>query len=368
MLTRRVSRPVRVGRMTVGGAAPISVQGMAKTDTRDVAATVRQLKAMARAGGEILRLAVPDREAALALREIRRRLPGLALVADIHFDYRLALLALEAGVDKLRLNPGNVGAPERVRRVVREAKARGVPIRIGVNAGSLEKHLLARLGRTPEAMVESALSHIRILEDLDFREIVVSLKSSDVMQTVEAYELLASQVDYPLHLGITEAGTAFAGTVKSAVGLGALLARGIGDTLRVSLAASPVREIRVGHEVLKSLGLRQGGAVVIACPSCGRCEIDLVRVARAVEQRIADIDYPVRVAVMGCAVNGPGEAREADVGLAGGTGFGLLFIRGKPAGRVAAADMVEAVYRAVQTFVEEERDGRGIRQGDHAAR
>lgn len=324
---------------------------MAKTDTRDVVATAAQIADMAAAGCELVRLAVPDTDAALALGEIRRRLAGagvdVPLVADIHFDHRLALEALRQGVHKLRLNPGNIGGSERVRAVVAAARERGVPIRIGVNAGSLEKDLLEAYGRTPRAMVESALRHVRILEDLDYREIVISLKASDVMTMVEAYRLIADEVDYPLHLGVTEAGPPPAGTVKSAVGIGHLLALGIGDTLRVSLTADPVEEIEVGLEILYALGLRRAALEVVSCPTCGRIEIDLRQVVREVQERLTGLEKPVKVAIMGCAVNGPGEAREADVGLAGGRGVGMIFVHGKMVRKVRQEEMVDAMIEEI---------------------
>lgn len=354
MIERRESRPVRVGSLVIGGGAPVSVQGMAKTDTRDAAATAAQVRAMAEAGAQLVRLAVPDMEAARALGEIRRRLKAegcdVPLAADIHFDYKLALEALRQGVDKLRLNPGNIGGPQRVRTVAEAARERGVPIRIGVNAGSLEKSLLEAYGRTPRAMVESALGHARLLEDLDFRDIVISLKASDVLTTIEAYRLLAGRVDYPLHLGVTEAGPGLAGTVKSAVGIGHLLALGIGDTLRVSITGDPVEEIRVGLEILYSLGLRRKALEIVSCPTCGRTEIDLQAIVRRVEERLAGLAKPVKVAVMGCAVNGPGEAGDADVGLAGGAGVGMIYRRGRMVRKVAEEEMVEALVEEIRAL------------------
>lgn len=344
---------MRAGSVTIGGDAPISVQSMAKTDTRDPIATAGQIRRLEEAGCEIIRVAVPDLEAAEALGQIKRGI-SIPLVADIHFDYRLALKALEIGVDKLRINPGNIGERARVEAVVKEAAARGVPIRIGINAGSLEKDLLARYGHpTPEAMVESALRHVGILEDLNFRDIVISLKASDVMTTVSAYRLLAERVEYPLHVGITEAGTAWAGSIRSAVGIGTLLAGGLGDTLRVSLTGDPAEEVRVGFEILRSLGLRQRGPTIISCPTCGRCQVDLIGVAEEVQKRLAHISAPIRVAVMGCVVNGPGEAQEADVGLAGGKGVGLLFRRGKAVGKVREDEMVDALCREAEEAARE---------------
>ncbi len=340
---RRQTRKIQIGDVAVGGDAPISVQSMCNTDTRDIAATTAQIESLAAAGCEITRCAVPDEAAATALAAIcaQSRIP---VIADIHFDYRLALLSLQAGVAGLRLNPGNIGARWKVAEVVQACAERAVPIRIGVNSGSLEKVLLEKYGHpTAEAMVESALGHIRLLEDLDYREIKVSLKSSDVSRTVAAYRLLAGQVDYPLHIGVTEAGTTWSGTIKSAVGLGALLYDGIGDTLRVSLTGDPVEEVRVGWEILKSLELRERGPVFISCPTCGRCQIDLIRVAEEVEKRLHDLPVKLTIAVMGCVVNGPGEAREADLGIAGGKGQGLLFRRGEVIRRVPEAELADAL-------------------------
>lgn len=348
----RTTRPVRVGRVVIGGGAPVSVQTMTKTDTRDVRATVDEIRRLHVAGADLVRLAVPDREAARALREIVRQSP-LPVVADIHFHYQLALMALEAGVHKLRLNPGNIGGPERVRAVVREAKARGVPIRIGVNAGSLEKDLLEKHGRVPEALVESAERHVRILEDMDFRDIVVSLKASDVPTMVRAYELMAERSEYPLHLGVTEAGPGLAGTVKSVAGIAHLLLRGIGDTIRVSLTEESAEEVLVGLEILYALGLRTKTLEIVACPSCGRCEIDLFSAVREAERQLADLSAPVKVAIMGCVVNGPGEAREADVGVAGGNGYAVLFKKGRMERRVTEAEMIPALVEEVRRIAEE---------------
>ncbi|MCL4424173.1 MAG: flavodoxin-dependent (E)-4-hydroxy-3-methylbut-2-enyl-diphosphate synthase [Firmicutes bacterium] len=368
-MTRRIARGVRVGSLLIGGLAPVSVQSMTKTDTRDIANTRAEVRRLEEAGAELVRLAIPDLEAAQALGAIKRaaRVP---LVADIHFDYRLALEALEQGVDKLRINPGNIGGKDRVKALAEAARVRGVPIRIGVNSGSVERELLEKYGgATAEAMVESALEHIRLLERESFLDIVVSLKASDVPRTLRAYRLLADQVDYPFHIGITEAGTVWSGTVKSVAGLGALLSQGLGDTLRVSLTGPAEEEIRVGREILKAMGWLQNGVEVISCPTCGRTEIDLVRTANAVEEALADLTVPLKVAVMGCAVNGPGEAREADVGLAGGRGFGLLFRRGEIVGRVTAEEMSEALIRLARAEAggkSEPRLARGVerRQGD----
>ena len=350
----RTTRQIHVGTVPVGGGAPVSVQSMTNTDTRDVAATLAQIRSLAEAGCEIVRCAVPDQQAAAALAAIRRDCP-LALIADIHFDYRLALAALAAGVDGLRLNPGNIGARWKIEEVVRACAERQVPIRIGVNAGSLEKPLLEKYGHpTAAAMVASALGHIRILEELNYRELKISLKASDVRRTVAAYRLLAAQCDYPLHVGITEAGTTWAGTIKSAVGLGALLYDGIGDTLRVSLTGDPVEEVRVGWEILKSLELRERGPVFISCPTCGRCQIDLIPVAEEVERRLHDLPKKLVIAVMGCAVNGPGEAREADIGVAGGQGEGLLFRKGEVVRKVPAAQLADALVEEARKLAEED--------------
>jgi (E)-4-hydroxy-3-methylbut-2-enyl-diphosphate synthase len=362
MQTRKA---VRVRDVTIGGGAPVVVQGMTKTDTRDVAATLEEIRRYAEVGCEVVRVAVPDREAAEALGPIVRHSP-IPVVADIHFDYRLALEALRQGVDKLRLNPGNIGGRERVEAVVKAAKERQVPIRIGVNAGSLEKELLATHGRTAEAMVESAARHIRILNDLDYDEIVVSLKASDVPTMIEAYRLMAERYPYPLHLGVTEAGTPFQGIIKSAVGIGTLLAEGIGDTIRVSLTAPGEEEIRVAWEILKSLKLRNRGANLVACPTCGRLQFDMWPVAEELERRLATIAEPITVAVMGCAVNGPGEAREAHVGLAGGKEMGLIFRHGRIVRRVDQADMVEELWKEILDAAEEVRlSGEGAER-DHA--
>ena len=351
---RRTTRPVRVGSVQVGGGAPIAVQSMTTTDTRDAAATLAQVRALAGAGAEIVRLAVPDAEAAAALSEIVRASP-VPLVADIHFDYRLALTALSAGIHCIRINPGNIGSRERVREVVKAARERSVPIRIGVNAGSLEDDIVERYGwPTAEGMVESAERHIRFLEDEGYREIKVSLKAHDIAMTVRANRLFAQKFEYPLHLGITEAGTLLTGAVKSAAGLGILLADGIGDTIRVSLAADPVEEVRVARVLLKSLGLKFGGATLTACPTCGRCSVAMIPIAERVEQRLAHLKGEVNVAVMGCEVNGPGEAAAADVGVAyGHKGVGLLFRGGKIVKRMKAEELEDAVVEEAERIAEE---------------
>lgn len=345
---RNRTRKLQVGNVPVGGGSTISVQSMSKTDTRDAAATARQIRRLAKAGCEIIRVAVPDMEAAQALGKIRKAIP-IPLIADIHFDWRLALEAISQGIDGLRINPGNIGARWKVAQVVSACKDKGIPIRIGVNAGSLEKDLLKKYGHpTPEALVQSAAEHINILESLDFREIKVSLKASNVPTTVDAYRLFAKKFNYPLHIGISEAGPSFTGIIKSSVGLGILLSEGIGDTMRVSLSADPVQEVRVAYEILKSLGLRQKGATIISCPTCGRCQIDIRGLAAKVETELKDIEKQVTVAVMGCVVNGPGEAREADIGIAGGKGSGILFRKGKVVKTVKEKDMLKELMSEIR--------------------
>jgi (E)-4-hydroxy-3-methylbut-2-enyl-diphosphate synthase len=343
-----------LGKLPIGGDAPITVQSMTKTDTRDVRATVQQIWDLEAAGCEIVRCAVPVREAAEQLGAIKKKI-RIPLVADIHFNYKLALLAIEQGVDGLRLNPGNIGARKYVEEVVRAASERKIPIRIGVNAGSLEKDLLEKYdGPSAAGMVESGLRHIHILEDVGYQEIKISLKASDPLMMIEAYRMLADQVDYPFHLGVTEAGTPSVGTIKSAVGLGTLLAEGIGDTIRVSLAADPVEEVRVGTEILKALKLRKEGLTFVACPSCGRADVDLVGLAKAVEERMLPYsNLNIHVAVMGCEVNGPGEARAADLGVAGGKGLGLIFKRGQVIRKVPEAGIVDALMEEVQKLAAE---------------
>ena len=344
---KRLTRQIAIGGVAIGGGAPCSVQSMCSTDTRDVAATLAQITRLAAAGCELVRCAVPDMAAADALSGIKLQ-SQIPVIADIHFDYRLALRVLEGGIDGLRLNPGNIGDRWKVAEVVKAAAERHVPIRIGVNAGSLEKELLVKYGHpTAQAMVDSALGHVRILEDLGYDQIKISLKASDVTKTVEAYRLLSQAVDYPMHIGITEAGTTFSGTIKSAVGLGILLADGIGDTLRVSLTGDPVDEVRVGFEILKSLGLRRKGINFVSCPTCGRCQIDLIQVAEEVEKRLSGVDATFSVAVMGCVVNGPGEAREADFGIAGGRGEGLLFRNGVIVRKVPENELADALVDEV---------------------
>jgi (E)-4-hydroxy-3-methylbut-2-enyl-diphosphate synthase len=349
-----MTKQVKVRDVTIGGGAPVRVQGMTKSDTRDVKSTVDEIRRYVDVGCEIVRVAVPDMEAAQAVGEIVRHSP-IPVVADIHFDYRLALEVIRQGVDKLRLNPGNIGSRERVEKVVQAAKEKDIPIRIGVNSGSIEKGLLHDLGRTAEAMVTSAAQHIQILNDVDYDNIVVSLKASDVPTMLAAYRLMAKRYNYPLHLGVTEAGTLFQGTIKSAVGIGTLLSEGIGDTIRISLTAPGEEEIRVAWEILKSLKLRDRGANLVACPTCGRLQFDMWPVTNELEKRMATIQEPITVAVMGCAVNGPGEAREADVGLAGGKNMGLIFRHGEIVRRVEQEDMVEELWKEIQDAAEEVR-------------
>jgi (E)-4-hydroxy-3-methylbut-2-enyl-diphosphate synthase len=352
-IIRKKTKQVSLGALKIGGDAPVVVQSMCNTDTRDAGATLAQIKRLEQAGCEAVRLAVPDSEAAQALGKIRKG-TEVPLIADIHFDYRLALEAVKQGIDGLRINPGNIGGKKNVTEVVRACIGRGVPIRIGVNAGSLEKHLLEKYQHpTPEAIVESAFGHIRILEDLNFTNLKVSLKASDVMTTVAAYRLFSEKSDYPLHIGISEAGTLFSGTIKSSVGLGILLAEGIGDTMRVSLTADPVAEVRAAYEIVKALKIRRRGVNLISCPTCGRTEIDIISLAEEVEKRLVHIKEPVSVAVMGCVVNGPGEAREADVGVAGGKGIGLLFKHGEIIKKFPEAELADVLVQEVEKVVKE---------------
>ncbi len=346
---RKPTRQIFIGPVPVGGGAPIVVQSMTKTDTRDAALTIAQIRTLKDAGCEIVRVAVPDAKAAKNLGEIKREI-DLPLIADIHFDYRLALEALQQGVDGLRLNPGNIGSRDRVAKVVRAAQERKVPIRVGVNAGSLEKDLLRKYGGpSPDALVESALGHVRLLEGLGFDLIKISLKASDPLATVSAYQKISQKVDYPLHIGVTEAGPLFSGGIKSAVGLAILLYHGIGDTLRVSLTADPVWEVKAAYHILKSLGLRKRGVEIISCPLCGRCEADVSSVVREAEEVFAAWSEPMQIAIMGCPVNGPGEAREADVGIAAGKGVALLFRKGKVIRKVKESDMVSALVEEAET-------------------
>ena len=354
MIQRKKTKPVQVGPVTVGGGAAIVVQSMTNTDTRDVVKTLAQIRALATAGCEIVRLAVLDEDAAAALKEIAAS-SVLPVIADIHFDYRLALLAVEQGVHGLRLNPGNIGAHWKIQEVVRAVKERQIPIRIGVNAGSLEKELLEKYGGpTAKGMVESALGHIRLLEDEGYNNIKVSLKASSVPLMLEAYRKISECVNYPLHLGVTEAGTVRTGLIKSAIGIGALLSEGIGDTIRVSLTGDPVREIPVALEILRALGLRQRSVDLISCPTCGRTQIDLALLAEQVEEQLSQLpalDKPLKIAVMGCAVNGPGEAREADFGIAGGKGMGLLFRKGEIVAHLPEDELLPALLHELEDYV-----------------
>ncbi|MFC2041777.1 flavodoxin-dependent (E)-4-hydroxy-3-methylbut-2-enyl-diphosphate synthase [Chloroflexota bacterium] len=348
MNPRRISKPVQIGKVTVGGDAPIVVQSMTNTDTRNIMSTTRQIKELEECGCELVRAAVPDMQAAQAIEGIKKGI-SIPLIADIHFDYRLALASLEAGADGLRLNPGNISDPDKIKTVVREAKGRSVPIRIGLNAGSLPK--AANPGLTvAQQMVEAALEQVKLLESLDFDLIKVSLKAFDVPTTIEAYQDIAGKMPYPLHIGITEAGPPRTGIIRSTVGISTLLYLGIGDTIRVSLTAHPREEVIAGYEILKSLNLRQHGPVLVSCPSCGRTEVDLVKIAEAVEKELLKITKPIKVAVMGCVVNGPGEARDANVGIACGKGRAVLFKKGKKIGVVEEKDFVSALMREVERF------------------
>ncbi len=340
MINRRKSKEILIGNVKIGNNNPISVQSMCNTDTRDVDVTSRQIRELADAGCEIVRLAVLNKDAGEAIRELVKVSP-VPLVADIHFDYRLAIQCINNGISALRLNPGNIGKKEHTQEVVKLAKQQNIPIRIGVNAGSLEKALQAKDIPLHEKMVESALNHIKILEDLDFDKIKISLKSSDVMTTIEAYRLMAQKVDYPLHIGLTEAGTLKGGLIKSAVGIGTLLAEGIGDTIRVSLTENPIEEVYAGYDILKSLGLRKRGINFISCPTCGRTQIDLINLAKQVEERFKNYDKDITIAVMGCAVNGPGEAKHADFGIAGGIGEGYIFKKGEIIARVPENQLLQ---------------------------
>lgn len=345
-----MTRQINVGGVPVGGGAPVSIQSMTNTPTHDVEATLSQIRALAAAGCDIVRVAVPDMQAAKAIGALKAGSP-VPLVADIHFDYRLALEAAEQGIDKIRINPGNIGAPERVEAVAKACKERRIPIRIGVNGGSLEKELLAKYGGpTPEAMTDSAMGHIKLLERYGFEDICVSLKASSVPVTMRAYQLMARRYDYPLHLGVTEAGTREIGELKAAAGIGGLLALGVGDTLRVSLTADPVEEVIAARKILKAIGLRREGPELISCPTCGRTQIDLIPIAQRVEELLKDVDKPITVAVMGCVVNGPGEASHADVGLAGGKGEGVLFKHGEIVAKVPEDQLVSGLMKLIETL------------------
>lgn len=337
------TREISIGDVKIGGGNPVAVQSMTNTKTEDAGATAAQIHRLEQAGCDIVRVAVPTMEAAEALTEIKRQV-SVPVVADIHFDHRLAIAAVEHGADKIRINPGNIGNRERIQAVVDKCRERNVPIRVGVNSGSLEKHLLEKYGAvTPEALVESALDQVRIIEGMGYENLVISIKSSDVLQGIRAHELIAEKTDYPLHVGITESGTVMAGSIKSAVGIGNILYQGIGDTIRVSLTGDPVEEVRAANLILKSLGLKKGGISVVSCPTCGRTQIDLIGLATRVEEMVQDFDLDIKVAVMGCVVNGPGEAREADLGIAGGIGEGLLIRKGEVIRKVPEDELLEAL-------------------------
>lgn len=355
-MLREETRSVQVGNLTIGGNNHVVIQSMCNTKTKNVEATIKQINALEQAGCELVRVAVFDKEDAYAIKEIKKGI-HIPLVADIHFDYRLALIAIESGIDKVRINPGNIGSIEKVKAVVDACKEKHIPIRIGVNGGSLEKEILEKYGEpTPEGMVESAMKHVKILEDLDFHDIVISLKSSNTMLTIKAYELASKTFPYPLHVGVTEAGTALGGTIKSALGIGTLLYEGIGNTIRVSLSDDPVEEIKVAKILLKELGLLKGVPTLVSCPTCGRIQYDLISIAKEMEDFLKDIHLDITVAIMGCAVNGPGEARHADIGIAGGVGEGLLIKHGEIVKRVKQEDMVQTLKDEILKMVEEKSE------------
>lgn len=355
-MLREKTRSVQVGHLTIGGNNHVVIQSMCNTKTKNVEATIKQINALEQAGCELVRVAVFDKEDAYAIKEIKKGI-HIPLVADIHFDYRLALIAIESGIDKVRINPGNIGSTEKVKAVVDACKEKHIPIRIGVNGGSLEKEILEKYGEpTPEGMIESAMKHVKILEDLDFHDIVISLKSSNTMLTIKAYELASKTFPYPLHVGVTEAGTALGGTVKSALGIGTLLYEGIGNTIRVSLSDDPVEEIKVAKILLKELGLLKGVPTLVSCPTCGRIQYDLIPIAKEMEDFLKDIHLDITVAIMGCAVNGPGEARHADIGIAGGVGEGLLIKHGEIVKRVKQEDMLQTLKDEILKMVEEKSE------------
>ena len=355
-MLREKTRSVQVGHLTIGGNNHVVIQSMCNTKTKNVEATIKQINALEKAGCELVRVAVFDKEDAYAIKEIKKGI-HIPLVADIHFDYRLALIAIESGIDKVRINPGNIGSTEKVKAVVDACKEKHIPIRIGVNGGSLEKEILEKYGEpTPEGMIESAMKHVKILEDLDFHDIVISLKSSNTMLTIKAYELASKTFPYPLHVGVTEAGTALGGTIKSALGIGTLLYEGIGNTIRVSLSDDPVEEIKVAKILLKELGLLKGVPTLVSCPTCGRIQYDLIPIAKEMEDFLKDIHLDITVAIMGCAVNGPGEARHADIGIAGGVGEGLLIKHGEIVKRVKQEDMVQILKDEILKMVEEKSE------------
>mgnify|MGYP004639672951 FL=1 len=355
-MLREETRSVQVGNLTIGGNNHVVIQSMCNTKTKNVEATIKQINALEQAGCELVRVAVFDKEDAYAIKEIKKGI-HIPLVADIHFDYKLALIAIESGIDKVRINPGNIGSIEKVKAVVDACKEKHIPIRIGVNGGSLEKEILEKYGEpTPEGMVESAMKHVKILEDLDFHDIVISLKSSNTMLTIKAYELASKTFPYPLHVGVTEAGTALGGTIKSSLGIGTLLYEGIGNTIRVSLSDHPVEEIKVAKILLKELGLLKGVPTLVSCPTCGRIQYDLIPIAKEMEDFLKDIHLDITVAIMGCAVNGPGEARHADIGIAGGVGEGLLIKHGEIVKRVKQEDMVQTLKDEILKMVEEKSE------------
>lgn len=355
-MLRKETRSVQVGNLTIGGNNHVVIQSMCNTKTKNVEATIKQINALQQAGCELVRVAVFDKEDAYAIKEIKKGI-HIPLVADIHFDYRLALIAIESGIDKVRINPGNIGSIEKVKAVVDACKEKHIPIRIGVNGGSLEKEILEKYGEpTPEGMVESAMKHVKILEDLDFHDIVISLKSSNTMLTIKAYELASKTFPYPLHVGVTEAGTALGGTIKSSLGIGTLLYEGIGNTIRVSLSDDPVEEIKVAKILLKELGLLKGVPTLVSCPTCGRIQYDLIPIAKEMEDFLKDIHLDITVAIMGCAVNGPGEARHADIGIAGGVGEGLLIKHGEIVKRVKQEDMVQTLKDEILKMVKEKSE------------
>ena len=355
-MLREETRSVQVGNLTIGGNNHVVIQSMCNTKTKNVEATIKQINALEQAGCELVRVAVFDKEDAYAIKEIKKGI-HIPLVADIHFDYRLALIAIESGINKVRINPGNIGSIEKVKAVVDACKEKHIPIRIGVNGGSLEKEILEKYGEpTPEGMIESAMKHVKILEDLDFHDIVISLKSSNTMLTIKAYELASKTFPYPLHVGVTEAGTALGGTIKSSLGIGTLLYEGIGNTIRVSLSDDPVEEIKVAKILLKELGLLKGVPTLVSCPTCGRIQYDLIPIAKEMEDFLKDIHLDITVAIMGCAVNGPGEARHADIGIAGGVGEGLLIKHGEIVKRVKQEDMVQTLKDEILKMVEEKSE------------
>ncbi|NMA94739.1 MAG: flavodoxin-dependent (E)-4-hydroxy-3-methylbut-2-enyl-diphosphate synthase [Clostridiales bacterium] len=350
-MNRRETKTVEVGNIKIGSTSPISIQSMTNTDTNDIKTTLGQVLELEDAGCEIVRLAVYDEDCINTIREIKGH-TDIPLVSDIHFDYRLAIKSIDAGIDKLRINPGNIGSEANVKRVVDAANERKIPIRIGVNSGSLKKDILYKYGNTYKALGESALEHVDILEKLGYEEIVISLKSSDILKTVKAYEYIADRVPYPFHIGITEAGTLFEGTIKSSIGVGHLLLQGLGDTIRISLTDSPIKEVEVGMSILRSLGIRRDGIEIVSCPTCGRCNIDLLSMANTIRDKTRHIKHPLKIAVMGCVVNGPGEARDADIGIAGGDGKVALFKKGKIVGSYPAEDAVKLILSGIQDIID----------------